>query len=132
MPMIERLDEKAVARVSGPAWEALRAAFFDASQVLLAVSPEATSELTTIYVKFCVSAAKKDVYAVVWLKNSKQIIIGLSLPEEVESPLLGPPPQGTQYKGLTKYLTIRPGEAVPDAFGDWTRLAFIAISGKDD
>ena len=130
--MIERLDEKAVQRVSGPAWEALRAVFFDASRVLLAVSPAATSELTTIYVKFCVSAAKKDVYAVVWLKNSKQIIVGLALPEEVDSPLLGPPPQGTQYKGLTKYLTIRPGGAIPDALADWARFAFTSVSVKDE
>jgi hypothetical protein len=129
MPMVERLDEEAVKRVSGPSWELLRAAFFDASRVLLAVCPEATSELTTIYVKFCVSTAKKAVYAVVWLKNSKQIVIGLSLPEEVESPRLGPPPQGTKYKGLTKYLTIRPDELIPKEFAAWARLAFSAAQG---
>ena len=128
--MIGRLDENAVDRVRGPAWNALRAAFLDASRVLLAVSPEATSELTTIYVKFCTSAAKNVVYAVVWLKNSKQIIVGLSLPGDDGSPLLGPPPPGTQYKGLTKYLTIRAGGAVPDALADWARQAFIAACGN--
>lgn len=97
--MIERLDEKAVLRVSGPSWEPLRAVFLDVASTLLSPSPETTSELTTIYVKFCCSPANKEVFAVVWLKTSKQIVIGLSLPEEMESPYFGPPPRERNTRG---------------------------------
>jgi hypothetical protein len=127
--MIERLDPKAVERVSGPAWESLKPVFFDLSRVLLSVSPDAASELTTIYVKFCPTAEKNSVFAVVWLKSSKQIVVGLSLPETVESPMLGPAPQGATYKGLTKYLTIRPGEAIPEELGGWAKLSYETAAG---
>jgi hypothetical protein len=130
MPMVERLDQRAIEKMSGPSWEPLRPIFFDTSLVLLAVSPEAMSELTTIYVKFFISTARRDVYAVVWLKNSKQIVIGLSLPDEVESAHLCPPPQGMKYRGLTKYLTLRPGEEIPDELADWARLAHACTLGS--
>jgi hypothetical protein len=127
--MTERLDERAAKKVAGPAWEPLRATFHEASRILLSVSPKTVSELTTIYVKFCVSTARRDVFAVAWLKNSKQLVFGFSLPEEAEAPELGPAPQGMTYKGLTKYLTVRPGDSLPVAFADWARLAYETVAG---
>ncbi len=88
-----------------------------------------TSELTTIYVKFCVSAARRDVYAVAWLKTSKQLVFGFSLSEDAEAPELGPAPKGMAYKGLTRYLTMQPGESLPGAFPDWARLAYETVAG---
>ena len=87
-----------------------------------------TSEFTTIYLKFCGGTMRTEVYAVVWLKTSKQLVIGLSLPETVESPRLSPPPHGMKYKGLTKYLTLSAGDTLPDSFADWAKLAFEAAT----
>jgi hypothetical protein len=128
--MIERLDTRAVEKISGPTWEPLRQVFFEASRMLLAVSPDAKSELTTIYVKFYRSGLGPEVYAVLWLRNSKEIVIGLSLPDTTESCHLGPAPRGTKYKGLTKYLTVQAGETLPGQFEDWARLAFLTAKSE--
>src|SRR3954451_7993504 len=109
--VIDRLDERAVKRVQGAAWDALRGTIFETSRILLSVSPDATSELTTIYVKFM--ASKTTVYAVAWVKSSKELVIGLSLPDGAESPSLMTAPTGMTYKGLTKYLRLLPGDAIP-------------------
>jgi hypothetical protein len=122
--MIERLDARAIDRVSGPAWEPLRDAFFHIGDILLAVSPETKSELTTIYVKFCTTNAGTEVFAVVWLKSSKEIVVGLALPDDFESPHLAPPPKGTKYKGLTKYFVVHPGEQIPADLHHWANAAY--------
>ena len=122
--MIERLDARAIQKISGATWEQLRDVFFEVSRILLEVSPEAKSELTTIYVKFYTIGIGNDDYAVVWLRNAKEIVIGLSLRDTFQSSGLGPPPKGTKYKGLTKYLTLRPGDTIPEEFQDWALLAF--------
>lgn len=126
--MIERLDEKAVQRVSGPTWGSLREDFFKISRKLLSVSPHAASQLTTIYVKFCTTSAMSQVYAVVWIKTSKSIVVGMSLPEDFEDSDLGPPPKGHSYKGLTKYFSVTADKGVPDSLLRWTRLAFETAS----
>jgi hypothetical protein len=121
----ERLSEDAIKKVSGPAWEPLRQVFLDLSDILLGVSPDTIGVLTTIYVKFQVtSAAGSSVFAVVWLKNSKQLVVGLALPDNIESPLLGPAPPGTKYKGITKYLVVLPGEAWPEELRQWAEVAY--------
>jgi hypothetical protein len=127
---IDRLDERAVKRVSGPSWAPLRSSFFEASRLLLEVSQDACSELTTIYVKYCVSPSRENIFAVIWLKNSKQIVIGLALPGGLPSSKLGPSPRGTVYRGLTQYLTIGPNEALPAEFAEWARLAYSTASGE--
>jgi hypothetical protein len=124
MKTMEGLDERAVKRVSGPAWESLKPAFMEISEKLLAVSPDAKSELTTIYVKYKPNAGALQVFAVVWLKTSKKIVIGMSLPNDLESPRLGEGPQGTKYKGLTKYLTVTVDDPVPDELGEWAKIAY--------
>lgn len=124
----DRLDEKALQRVSGPAWEVLRPVFVQASRSLLSAAPETTSELTTIYVKFCTSSSRMIVFAVIWLKTSKELVVGLSLPEEYQCPELGPGPSGTKYKGLTKYLTIPAGKGLPARFDEWAQLAFLHVA----
>jgi hypothetical protein len=122
VPM-ERLDPRAIERVSGPSWNSLRPAFQDASRILLATSPTAASELTTIYVKFSRSSEMTDVFAVIWIKSSKQMVIGFALPDGLDAPILGPAPPGMKYKGLTKYLTVHAGEMIPAEFAEWATLA---------
>lgn len=126
--MIERLDEKAVQKVSGPTWESLREDFFTISEKLLSVSPNAASQLTTIYVKFCTTSAMNQVYAVVWIKSSKAIVVGLSLPEDFQDSDLSPPPKGHGYKGLTKYFSVTADEGVPNSVLRWAKLAYQTAS----
>jgi hypothetical protein len=127
--MVERLDEKAVQKVSGPTWESLREDFFKISRKLLSVCPVTASQLTTIYVKFCTTTAMNEVYAVVWIKTSKQIVVGMSLPDDVEDARLGPAPKGHTYKGLTKFFTVTHDDPIPDGLLRWAKLAYETASG---
>jgi hypothetical protein len=121
----ERLSLDAIKRVSGPAWESLRPLFFEVSDLLLDTNSNCVGVLTTIYVKYQVSSEPSSaVFAVVWLKTSSQIVIGLALPDQINSSLLGPPPKGMTYKGLTKYLTLKPGESLPAELPMWAAAAY--------
>jgi hypothetical protein len=122
---IERLSEDAIQRVSGPAWRQLKPAYMQMSEILLAAAPDGVGVLTTIYVKYQVDRKPNSgVFAVAWLKNSKQIVLGLALPDDIESPLLGTAPAGMKYKGITKYLTIQPGDQLPAELAAWAKTAF--------
>lgn len=119
------LSQRAIAKVSGPAWEQLRGQFLQTARLLLAVSPDADSELLTTYVKFTIaSEASSRVFAAVWLKSSKQLIVGLALPEEYDAAGLGPALPSTMYRGLTKYFVVERGNAVPKGLAEWARLAY--------
>ena len=121
----DRLSQDAIQRVSGPSWEPLKQAFFKISEALLSVSQEAAGVLTTIYVKYQVNSSPNSaVYAIVWLKDSKQIVVGLTLAENYESELLGPAPPRTKYKGINQYFIVKPGEAVPSELSQWAVAAF--------
>jgi hypothetical protein len=122
--MIDRLDAKVSNRIRGATWDGIRELAYEASRVLLSVSPDAASELTTIYVKFCPTPSKNNVYAVMWLKTSREIVIGLAIPDGREVANLIPAPMGMKYKGLTQYLTLHPGDVVPEALNEWARLAY--------
>ena len=127
--VVGSLDQRVTERISGNAWGEVRDLFYKVSDALLAVSDSAYGELTTIYVKYKPSPdATAPVYAVVWIKSSKQLIVGLALPDHVAHPTLGKAPQGAKYKGLTKYLTVRPGDQIPDEFSEWARTAFDGIA----
>lgn len=122
---IERLSDEVIRRVSGPSWEPLKQTFLDMSEVLLDVAADTVGVLTTIYVKYQFThSPSSGVFAVAWVKNSKQIVVGLALPEDFESPSLGPAPTGMKYKGLTKYFTLKPGDVVPEQLSQWARAAY--------
>ena len=119
------LSQRIIAKVSGPAWEQLRGQFMQIAQSLLDVSPEANSELLTTYVKFTVyTAPHSPVFAAIWYKNSKRLIVGLALPEEYEGEGLEPALPGTVYKGLNKYFVVERGGAVPKGLAAWAGLAY--------
>jgi hypothetical protein len=119
------LSQRIVAKVSGPAWEQLRGQFMQIVRLLLAVSPDAGSELMTSYVKFTISSdLQSPVYTVVWMKNSKRLVVGLALPEEYDAQELGPAPLTMTYKGLTKYFVVERGGAVPKGLAEWAGLAY--------
>ncbi len=130
---LERLSQDAIKRVNGPSWEPLRQAFFNISEVLLGISEEAIGVLTTIYVKFQITSSPNSaVYAVVWIKDSKQIVVGLALPEDYESELLGPAPPRSNYKGITRYFTVRPAESVPAELSQWATSAHQNASAQSN
>jgi hypothetical protein len=122
---MSELSQRIIAKVSGPAWESLRGQFMQISRLLLAVSPDADCELVTSYVKFTIDTApQSSVYAALWFKNSKRLIVGLALPEEYEAEELGPALPGTVYKGLNKYFIVDRGSAVPKGLEEWARVAY--------
>jgi hypothetical protein len=129
----ERLSLDAIKRVSGPAWEALRPLFFDVSDALLNVSKDCVGVLTTIYVKYQVlPAPTSPVFGVAWLKTSTLLVVGLALSDHVDSPLLGAPPKGMTYKGLTKYLTLKPGDPLPVEISAWAAAAYGSVVEKQE
>lgn len=119
------LSQRIIAKVSGPAWDQLRGQFMQTARLLLAVSSDADSELMTTYVKFTINSTPScPVYAAVWYKNSKRLIVGLALPEEFDAEELGPSLPGTMYKGLNKYFIVERGGAVPKGLAEWASLAY--------
>lgn len=127
-----RLDPRAIQRVSGPSWVPLKQTFLDLSECLLSVSDEATARLTTIYVKYQVASESSDpVFAVAWVKTSREIVVGLAFPEERVPDTLKPPLAGMLYPGLTGYLVLRAGDQIPAEFGDWARTAHQTAQGRD-
>ncbi len=119
------LSQRIIAKVSGPAWEQLRGQFMQIARSLLAVSPDADSELMTTYVKFTIhTTPQSPVFAAIWLKSSKRLIVGLAVPEEYEAEKLGPSLPGTMYKGLNQYFVVDRGGVVPKALAEWARMAY--------
>lgn len=119
------LSEEARKKVSGPSWAPLRQVFLDLSDRLLGVDVFTFGSLTTIYVKYQINSDPgSPVYAVAWLKTSKQIVVGLALPDEFDSPPLGPAPARMKYKGLTKYFTILQGDRLHPDLDQWAVAAY--------
>ena len=125
----ERLDTRASKRINGPSWAGLRGQFGEIHRALLSVSSSARGELTTIYVKYMAEEVGGQPYAVVWLKKSTELVVGLALPEEYEAPKLGPPLPGYRYARLTEFLRITPQDAVPDDFPRWASDAYKHAKG---
>lgn len=119
-----RIDPRAIDKVSGKAWEALKPSFIEISEALLAVSPNVTGELTTIYVKYASPETDNQPFGVVWLKKSTLITLGLSLPEGHDDSRLVDAPKGCTYAGLTKYVVVDADNPMPDQLGDWVQLAY--------
>jgi hypothetical protein len=119
------LSQRIIAKVSGPAWEQLRGQFMQISRLLLAASPDADSELVTNYIKFTINIAPQSpVFAAIWLKSSKRLIVGLALPDDYEAQELGPSLPGTMYKGLNKYFVVERDGVVPKGLAEWAALAY--------
>ena len=74
-----RMDPRALERVSGPSWRKMRPLFDQVSGLLLSVSATARGELTTIYVKFLDQETGPQPYAVLWIKKASEMVLGLAL-----------------------------------------------------
>ncbi len=117
-----KLDPRALQRVSGPTWAPLKDAVLAIADSLLSVPHRTKNLLTTIYVKF--ERADGSVYAVMWVKSAaKGVVVGLSMPAGTDSARLHDAPSGMKYPGLTKYLTVREGDAIPEELAAWALAA---------
>ena len=64
------------------------------------MSPDAIGALTTIDLEFQLTGAPTSgIFAVVWLKTSRKIVVGLSLPEDYQSPHLDAAARGMKVQG---------------------------------
>lgn len=121
---MERLDTRAVDRISGPAWEALRPTFNFIHSALVSVSPTVRGDLTTIYIKYTAPETGNSPFAVIWVKKSSELVVGLAFPRDDVPPEFTGPPAGCMYAGLTGYLKLTPQSSVPTSIAEWARVAF--------
>lgn len=130
MPL-SRLDPDAIKKVSGPSWVPLKQTFLDLSEALLSAGSDTSANLTTIYVKYQVSSEPSSaVYAVAWIKTSREIVVGLAYPESDVPTELAPPYAGMRYPGLTGYFVLRQGDQLPADLAGWAERAYRgAIAG---
>ncbi len=120
----ERLDPKAVKRLEGPAWDPLRLKIGMVNDILLDVSKSATGQLTTIYIKYSSPETAGNPYAVVWIRKASELVVGLSLPDDIQHLRLIDAPKGYAYAGLTKYFVLDANTFVPLEFEGWATTAF--------
>ncbi|MHB1034997.1 MAG: hypothetical protein ACYC35_15315 [Pirellulales bacterium] len=108
-------------------WKPFRDSFVRVSEVILGISPESQGDWAGNYVKFATgSDLMSPVYSVVWPKVSepRRLIVGLALPDDFQDESLGPPPERFFYRGLTKFLVIEDGQAIPERLSQWVRRAY--------
>jgi len=124
----DRLDPRAIERISGPAWERLREVFTRLNELLLSLSPTVRGELTTIYVKYFGPETGSRPFAVLWMKRASELTLGLSLPEASDVSALTDAPSGCKYAGLTRYLTISAEHPeIPPDLPAWVLQAYEAM-----
>lgn len=127
---MSELDPRIAERVRGQTWADIRETVLDICDRVLAVGPGTRAQLTTIYVKFAASnEPSAPVYAVMWLKTARNVVVGFSLPNEFHDAALVTTPAGMNYKGITKYVHITFTDTVPSDISKWARLAFDTVLG---
>ena len=122
--MLDRLGPKATKRVGGKAWAITRPQFERIHNFLVSASADASVELATVYVKYTVPAIRQP-FAVLWVKKSTELVLGLALPEDYTTSILSDAPNHIVYAGLTKYLCIHPGDPVPSELSKWAKDALV-------
>lgn len=117
----ERIDKK----IAGPTWDNVRDKLIKIHEIMLGVHESSTSELRTIYIKYkTLPEPLAPVFAAMWIKTAKKIILGLATPEKLQhKDVIGVPP-GIKYKGLTSFLEITENCDVPVELEQWAKLAF--------
>ena len=121
------LTQRVHDKLNASQWMLFRDLFVRVSEVILGISPDSRGELTGNYVKFTTgSDPMSPVYSVVCPKVSKpgRLIVGLALPQDFLAESLGPPPEPILYRGLTKFLVIEKGQAIPEELLEWVKRAY--------
>jgi hypothetical protein len=122
--MPSRLDSRTIARVSGPAWSALRPHIEAISRAVLNVSPTARGDLATSYIKFTTNETGSQPFAVLWVKSSAEIVLGLALPPYFSIGKVAQPSRLIVYSGLTTYLRLVAADQIPTGLSAWTMAAY--------
>jgi len=128
------LTQRTYDKLNTPRWKSLRDLFIRVGNVILEASPDAQGDLAGTYVKFTIGPTPTSpTYAAVWPKMSlpKRLIVGLALPESFQAAGLGPPPERIFYHGLTKFLVIEEGQAVPEGLAGWAQRAYEEASSLE-
>ena len=128
------LTQRARDKLNTNQWKPLRDLFVQVSEAVLEPSPDAQGDRTGNYVKFTTdSHPSSAAYAVVWPKMSapRRLIVGLTLPEDLEAAGLGPPSEPIFYQGLTKFVVIEEGQAFPKELAGWARRAYEEALSSD-
>jgi len=120
----ERIDRK----IAGPSWAKIREKLVGIHNILLNVHESAVSELTTIYIKYkTLPEPVAPVFAVMWIKTAKQIVLGLATPEKLTHQDITDAPRGMKYKGLTSFLEITEDRDIPTELEQWVKIAFHSV-----
>lgn len=120
-----RHDERIDLKIKGPAWDDVRDKLLHVHDLLLHVNNDVSSELTTIYIKYKVyDTPLSSVYAVLWIKTPKNIVLGLATEVTISNNSISSAPKGMSYKGLNSYINISKCESLPEALNDWINAAF--------
>jgi hypothetical protein len=125
------LTQRTRDKLNTPKWKSLRDLFIQVAEPVLNASPDAQGDLAGNYIKFATGPAPTSpTYAAVWPKVTlpKRLIVGLALPEGFEAAGVGPPPERIFYQGITKFLVIEEGQAVPEELSTWAELAYDAAT----
>jgi hypothetical protein len=128
------LTQRARDKLNTPQWKSRWDLFVQVSEAVLETSPDAQGDLAGSYLKFTTDPHPTSAaYAVVWLKLSapKRLIVGLTLPKDFEAAGLGPSLELIFYQGLTRFLVIEEGQAVPKELTEWAQLAYAEVLSPD-
>ncbi|MBS0208418.1 MAG: hypothetical protein JSS27_05635 [Planctomycetes bacterium] len=118
------IDDRANERVRGAAWDKIRPQLTAILDTIATATPTAFGELTTIYVKFTTPESGLQPFAVLWIKKSTELVLGLALPEGFD---LGSQPvakTNLKYNGLTAYFKFTAADEVPRQLGEWLGIAY--------
>ena len=120
-----RNDPKINERLRSEAWNDLRPLFDEMHCTLLSLDEQVAAELTTIYIKYkYTDELLSQVFAVIWLKTTKRIDVGLALPKDAfDKELMSPPPR-LRYPPLNAFFSLQAGDELPKEFSTWARQAY--------
>ncbi|HEY4312279.1 MAG TPA: hypothetical protein VGN12_22715 [Pirellulales bacterium] len=118
------LDMRAINRVSGPAWKAIKPHFDVVNAALLGVSPTSQGELTRIYIKYTTAETGSQPFAVMWVRSSSELVIGLALPPDFPVGQIRAPLRPIAYSGLTTYFCLSAVDSLPAGIETWSAAAY--------
>lgn len=122
--VLESLDERGQKRLSGKAWHDIRPVVDQVHRALTEVSDEVSGELTTIYIKYTSANTCGNPFAILWVKKSTEIILGLAMPEPIPVELSAAPAKNMIYNGITGYLKMAKDDLVPAELSEWAIAAY--------
>ena len=125
--MLDHLDERANLRIAGPSWGKIRPQLESIHKAIVSVSPSAWGELTTIYVKYGTEETGPQPYAVLWVKKSTELVLGLAMPSEYDLGEIATVTSNLKYAGLTAYLRFDQEAEVPQSLAQWAQTAYAHV-----